>query len=139
MCNKYCSVANAFVFCCDAKHSDILRGPSHVDCYLFQTKLIRVNRTGNVIQIHNCQRKFLWSTITVSTPRSRTGGSVSAFQQFCWRGSRRNLLEEELDGKGVVSFWRESSGILEVGITNFISQLLFDLIKVQTEKCCIIW
>ena len=26
--------ATAFVFYCDAKHSDILRGPSHVCCYL---------------------------------------------------------------------------------------------------------
>ena len=28
------SVATAFVFYCDAKHSDILRGSSHVRCYL---------------------------------------------------------------------------------------------------------
>ena len=26
---------NCFVFYCDAKHSDILRGSSHVRCYLF--------------------------------------------------------------------------------------------------------
>ena len=25
---------NYFVFCCDAKHSDVLRGSSHVLCYL---------------------------------------------------------------------------------------------------------
>ena len=29
------SVAATFVFYCDAKHSDILRGSSHVYCYLF--------------------------------------------------------------------------------------------------------
>ena len=29
------SVAATFVFYCDAKHSDILRGSSHVCCYLF--------------------------------------------------------------------------------------------------------
>ena len=32
---KYFSVATAFVFYCDVKHSDILQGPSHVCCYLF--------------------------------------------------------------------------------------------------------
>ena len=31
----YFSVATAFVFYCDAKHLDILQGPSHIDCYLF--------------------------------------------------------------------------------------------------------
>ena len=29
---------NCFAFCCDAKHSDILRGSSHVRCYLFHNK-----------------------------------------------------------------------------------------------------
>ena len=29
------SIATAFVFYCDAKHSDILRGSSNVNCYLF--------------------------------------------------------------------------------------------------------
>ena len=28
------SVSTAFLFCGDAKHSDILRGSSHVHCYL---------------------------------------------------------------------------------------------------------
>ena len=34
------SVATAFVFYCDAKHSDILRGSSHVLCYLLSLFLI---------------------------------------------------------------------------------------------------
>ena len=49
---KYFSVATAFTFYCNAKHSDILRGSGYVDCYLFSTKLMRVNSTGNVIHIH---------------------------------------------------------------------------------------
>ena len=49
------------------------------------------------------------------------------------------LMDVARHGKGVDSFWREGSGFLEVAITNFISQLLFHLIKVQTERCCIIW
>ena len=32
---KYFSVATTFVFYCDAKHSDILWGPSHVCCSFF--------------------------------------------------------------------------------------------------------
>ena len=32
---KYFSTTTAFVFCCDAKHSDNLQGSSHVNCYLF--------------------------------------------------------------------------------------------------------
>ena len=35
-CNIFAkSVATTFVFYCDAKHSDILLGSSHVYCYLF--------------------------------------------------------------------------------------------------------
>ena len=34
ICQENC-VATAFVFYCDAKHSDILWGSSHVHCYLF--------------------------------------------------------------------------------------------------------
>ena len=36
------SVATAFVFYCDAKYSDILRGSSHVCCCLFQTMQLKV-------------------------------------------------------------------------------------------------
>ena len=36
---KYFSGANAFVFCCDAKHSDILRGSSHVHFTCFGSDL----------------------------------------------------------------------------------------------------
>ena len=34
MCNKIFQFATAFVFCCDAKQSDILQGSSCVDCDL---------------------------------------------------------------------------------------------------------
>ena len=34
------SIAITFVFCYDAKHSDILQGSSHVRCYLFYQDLI---------------------------------------------------------------------------------------------------
>ena len=59
---KYFSVVTAFLFYCNAKHSDILWGSSHIDCYLLLTKLMRVNNTANVIHIHNCHRnlQFGW-------------------------------------------------------------------------------
>ena len=53
-------------------------------------------------------------------------------QNFNWRG--------ELDKIGVLSYWGEGSGCLEMGIVNFTSGLLFDLtFKVNTERCCITW
>ena len=40
------SIATAFVFYCDAKHSDTLLGSSHVCCYLF---------------LGACGQKYTWS------------------------------------------------------------------------------
>ena len=39
-------VCNCFVFCCDAKYSDILRGSSHVRCYLFLMDSVRLCHLG---------------------------------------------------------------------------------------------
>ena len=36
---RYFSVTTAFVFYCDAKHSDILWGSSHVFCFIFAVSL----------------------------------------------------------------------------------------------------
>ena len=38
------SIATAFVFYCDAKHSDTLLGSSHVCCYLFLIAVVKNER-----------------------------------------------------------------------------------------------
>ena len=41
---KHFSVANAFAFYCDAKHSDILCRSSHVHCYLSRERFLKFLR-----------------------------------------------------------------------------------------------
>ena len=41
---------------------------------------------------------------------------------------------EEPDGKGVINYWREGSGFLEIGVIKFTSLLLFDLLGIP-QKC----
>ena len=50
---------DCFVFYCDAKHSDILRGSSHVHCYLFFMGLA-------IIIINNTEKWLMQSVISES-------------------------------------------------------------------------
>ena len=88
---------------CDAKHSDTLRRSSHVDCYLPRPPCTPTPTTT--------------TTTTISKIFKR------GLKNFFWsRG--------ELNGKGVINYWREGTRFLEIGLTKFTSRLLFDLLGI---------
>ena len=57
------SIAIAFVFYCDRKHSDTLRGSSHVHCYFFWVVLVR-NGCGLLGKICYISRIIWWNKLT---------------------------------------------------------------------------
>ena len=80
--------------------------------------MIRVNSAENVIHIHNCQRNFLWSTISFFfLPLHFVEEEV---EDCFWK--------KELDRKGLVNYWRKGLRFLEIRILNFTSRLLFNLL-----------
>ena len=72
------SVATAFGFCCDAKHSDILQGSSQVCCYLLFSKCHKMFLTFSPFSIASLERK--WNRTRLSSAETECKSCLTSSQ-----------------------------------------------------------